>query len=877
VAQPYQLVVDLGTCHTVAVVRRAGEAPRPLLFDGSPLLPSGIYRAEDGRLTVGRDAERLAATAPSRFEPYPKRTVDDGSVLLGDAAVPVVELLAAILRRVIVEAAQQGVDPGVITLTAPADWGPRRREVLLAAARTAGMPQVRLVDEPIAAATYCVEVLGQQIPPGRCLLVFDFGGGTLDVTVVRREAQGLRVLAVGGLDDLGGVDVDAALVGHLGQLISLRAPQVWQRLVRPQGTGDLRDRKAFWDQVRGAKEMLSRAPSAPVPLPGSDDAVHLTREELERVAGPLVDRAVDETRRVLERAGVVPGSMAGILLVGGSSRIPLVASRLHARFGVAPTVPEQPELPVAYGGLLVDTPTVAPPPPQWTPAPQWTPPPVPAPQPGTPRRRRPVRTAVIVLVVLAVVGALSWGGAYAAKSISNAVRHGTPGPSAGTVGGVAGGSGGKLTSVSGYPQPLPDGAVAGMTVGGDAVFTAVTKSGHTEVTAVALPGTEGPHWSNAKVPVDPAKIVMNVVHGLLILDVDKSNTDKGNDVRAVLDVTNGRYLWKKAWSHSDSTDLAYIGTDVIVARQFDTLTERVDLRTGSTKWTHPAPSDVANAWHHAKAALTWQTAVGASTAPVPRTASAFQESFVADATKVVQVYEDTGTAEILNAATGRRIVAQPVSLADDLIDVTWTAYDGLVIGAAKDGGAALNAYRTSNLKQAWRFPLPAGADVKLVKGCGPRLVCASIEVGSEYRVLAVDTKNGKAGWGTTVLKPGDEPGWYVLDQRVVYGGLSFVSVGSSRLPASLLDDKGVTSKLVSGDYTSMNAAGGRYGALVRPQYGSTSHWGVSIVDLETGKQTVWQDIGPVNGQPTISVTGTTVAAINGGQLYLLQAPGLAAR
>src|SRR5438067_12474003 len=216
-AQPYQLVIDLGTCHTVAVVRRDGQAPRPLLFDGSPLLPSGVYRDERGILSAG--------------------------------------------------------------------------------------------------------------------------------------------LAVGGLDDLGGVDIDAALVGHLGQLVALRQPQVWQRLVNPQTPGEQRDRRRFWTEVRAAKEMLSRAPSAPIQIPGSDDAIHLTREELERVAGPLVDRAVDETRRVLGRAGLATGTLSGILLVGGSSRIPLVASRLHARFQVPPTVPEQPELPVAYGGLLVGWPT----------------------------------------------------------------------------------------------------------------------------------------------------------------------------------------------------------------------------------------------------------------------------------------------------------------------------------------------------------------------------------------------------------------------------------------------------------------------------------------------------------------------------------------
>ncbi|GAA1516952.1 hypothetical protein GCM10009827_034740 [Dactylosporangium maewongense] len=355
----HRLAIDLGTCHTVAVVRRGDDAPRALLFDGSPVMASGIYADESGKLSVGRDAERLSQLAPSRFEPYPKRSVDEGAVLLGDTEVTVVEMLSALLKRVADESLQAGVNPvGSTVLTCPADWGGQRRNVLLEAARAANLGPVVLVDEPIAAATYCLRVLGQQVAPLQSLAVFDFGGGTLDVSVVRREPAaaggpgGLRVLGVGGLDDLGGVDIDAALVGHLGQLISLRNPEIWQRLANPDSIAAHRDRRALWTEVRAAKEMLSRAASAPIHVPGTEEALHITREELERVAGPLIDRAVDETRRVLERAGVDVRQLAGIFLVGGSSRIPLVASRLHARFGVAPVVPEQPELPVAYGGML---------------------------------------------------------------------------------------------------------------------------------------------------------------------------------------------------------------------------------------------------------------------------------------------------------------------------------------------------------------------------------------------------------------------------------------------------------------------------------------------------------------------------------------------
>jgi len=348
-----RLAVDLGTCHTVAVVRRGSDAPRSLLFDGSPLLPSGVYAEPSGSILIGRDAERMSQIDPGRYEPSPKRRIDEGSVLLGDTETPVIELLAAILRRVAAEAQQSGVNPaGATVLTCPADWGKQRRNLLLAAAQRAGLGPVDLVDEPIAAAAYCQGVLGQQIPTGRCLAVFDFGGGTLDVTVVRRDPGGLAVMGVGGLDDLGGVDCDAALVGHIGQLISYRNPQVWQRLSQPTRPAEQRDRRTLWAEVRSAKEMLSRTTSAPIQVPGTEEALHLTREELDRVVGPLIDRAVDETRRVFQRAGVEGHQLAGIFLVGGSSRIPLVSNRLHTRFGLAPTVPEQPELPVAMGALL---------------------------------------------------------------------------------------------------------------------------------------------------------------------------------------------------------------------------------------------------------------------------------------------------------------------------------------------------------------------------------------------------------------------------------------------------------------------------------------------------------------------------------------------
>ncbi|MEO3930868.1 Hsp70 family protein [Micromonosporaceae bacterium B7E4] len=351
--QPVRLAIDLGTTHTVAVVRRDHHQPaRALIFDGTPLLASAGHLTPDGTVHTGRDAVRLGGTDPQRYEPHPKRRVDDGTLLLGTDEVPVERLLTATLRRVADEARTAGVDPtGATVLTCPADWGQPRRTLLRTAAADAGLGTVRLLDEPVAAATYCAQILHQQIPVGGSIGIFDFGGGTLDVAVVRRDPTGLRVLATGGLDDLGGLDIDDALVAHLGQLVELRAPEQWRRLRHPETPAERRDRQAFWTEVRAAKEMLSRTASAPVQVPGRDDPLHLTRDELDRIAGPLVARAVDETRRTLDRAGIEARHLNSLLLVGGSSRLPLVASRLHARLGIAPTVPEQPELPVAYGAV----------------------------------------------------------------------------------------------------------------------------------------------------------------------------------------------------------------------------------------------------------------------------------------------------------------------------------------------------------------------------------------------------------------------------------------------------------------------------------------------------------------------------------------------
>jgi actin-like ATPase involved in cell morphogenesis len=323
-----------------------------LLFDSSPLLPSAVFAAADGRLVVGRDALHHARFAPGNLEPNPKRRIDEERVLLGDREVEITDLIAAILRHVHDEAVRvSGGAALAVAVTHPAGWGPVRRLVLADSAAAAGLGEVTLVPEPAAAAHYFTGVMDRQLAADRALVVYDFGAGTFDASVVRPTDGGFQVVAIDGLADVGGIDVDAAVIEWLRTSSPAEAGPVWARLTNPETTGDARERHLLWDDVRTGKEVLSRSTSIDLRLPLLDREVPVTRAEFDRVAGPLVERTVRTTAALVRHAQLDPAQIGGVFLVGGSSRIPLVGSLLERTLGVRPTAAEQPELVVAEGSL----------------------------------------------------------------------------------------------------------------------------------------------------------------------------------------------------------------------------------------------------------------------------------------------------------------------------------------------------------------------------------------------------------------------------------------------------------------------------------------------------------------------------------------------
>ena len=356
-----RVAIDFGTSSTCVAVSVGGREPQVVVVDGGPLMSSSVYVAHDGTVFVGQEADRQAAIDPARFEPHPKRRIDETELLLGASVLPVRQVIRAVLARAVHEARRVagGLPIDQLVLTHPADWGATRTKVLRQAAD--GLSgRIQLIPEPVAAAVF--HAASFPLARGRLpvLAVLDLGGGTVDVSVVRampsapnapRRRRGYQVLATRGDPTFGGADIDQLLLEHVGSVVSRADAAAWQALVEGRDLPERRRRRVIHQDVRGAKETLSRHTYTDVPMPPPFPDAHITRIDLERlITGPL-DRAAQLVTAALRDAGLGAVELTGIFLVGGSSRIPLVSQLVHKRTGVVPTTLDQPETVVARGAL----------------------------------------------------------------------------------------------------------------------------------------------------------------------------------------------------------------------------------------------------------------------------------------------------------------------------------------------------------------------------------------------------------------------------------------------------------------------------------------------------------------------------------------------
>lgn len=422
-----RVAVDFGTSTTCVAVSVAGGEPRVLVIDGHPFLPSAVYAGADGRLFVGQEADRQAAIDPARYEPTPKRRVDDGELLLGTTVLPVRDAVRAVFSRACAEARRfaGGAAIDQLVVTHPADWGVVRARTLRQAA--AGLGRVTgLVSEPVAAAVFYA---AGSSSTGEALAVLDLGGGTVDVSVVRAEPgspSGFAVLASKGDPAFGGVDIDQALLGYVADAVARTDADrhAWRALLDGADLEGRRRRRMVLGDVRGAKETLSRHPYADVPLPSPFADAHVTRPDLERLLREPLGGVMALTAATIAEAGIAPGDLGGFYLAGGSSRIPMVSRLVRERFGLVPICLDQPETVVARGALLAaSAPAAVPVQPGRRAIPP--PPPVPVSQAGPVqvvgqgrRTRRTFGVVAAALGTVAVAGAAVWWGAAGPREVT---------------------------------------------------------------------------------------------------------------------------------------------------------------------------------------------------------------------------------------------------------------------------------------------------------------------------------------------------------------------------------------------------------------------------------------------------------------------------
>ena len=373
----WTLAIDFGTCFTCAAITGDGRA-EVLEVDGGRYLPSVVYRDEHGALLTGRLATSQAAVSPANVARTPKRTLAQGApLLLGGAPVASEDLVAAVLSTMAAEAIRRagGQPPNEVVLTHPAAWDAQQIAALGEAAKRAELTPVRFVPEPVAAAAFYTQTGG--LPVGAHVAVYDLGGGTFDIAVLRRTRAGFDVIAQGGSDRIGGEDFDEALYELIADHAMTLDPTAWQDFTQATGPRAVRDRALLRREITEAKELLSDTTTRQVIV--GDLPVSVTRTEFEAAITEDLRTTITTFQEVLTNAGLTPHDLTAVYLTGGSSRIPLVSDLLSQLLGRTPDLAADPKAVVTLGALQTKPEAARPgepripiPPPRPNPEREWT-------------------------------------------------------------------------------------------------------------------------------------------------------------------------------------------------------------------------------------------------------------------------------------------------------------------------------------------------------------------------------------------------------------------------------------------------------------------------------------------------------------------------